>query len=547
MKKIFTAPAFLTRREAFCLAVLANILLFIIVILAGFPVYHSGDDVNIAWILGDGFGAGASHCLPFLHNQHYWIAAPLQWLFRQFPGVNWFSWSMIFTEFASMTAIYFVLLRMQRWQTATIHFLVLFMVYGSFLLFYLHNSSASATAITAALLLTWYAFSKAKDYRTLLAAALFFMAGSLFRLHVVFPLLVVAAPFFLLLTGFKKKWMAAAFLTGCLLVAFLCFWLQQLHYTSTCANWQPEENYRQAKYSNINYYRNTNTPALNNYRQQIALLDALVLPDTSFVPAADLQTIAQHSRTLMPAGKFFSADTWSWTLINNRLFVIAAIFALFFSGGNGMRLISTILSFLAVLAILIYLQVAMKLPEFMIPSLFLTFYCFTAISPDHAYPSTLGWKRITLLAAAILIAWGAVRTWKTGRHNRSSFAAFQQVHEELAAHPDKLFITTGDNAPFFYVHVFARPKDYSFRNILFTDQPLSLRDAALLRDFSYSGFVNAFGNPRVYFRGPEIPELIPYMEKKTSKKYSFSDPLPEFKFSRICKPIPGELVIPASK
>ncbi len=156
------------------------------------------------------------------------------------------------------------------------------------------------------------------------------------------------------------------------------------------------------------------------------------------------------------------------------------------------RMISTIFSFLAVLAILIYLQATMKLPEFMIPSLFLTFFCFTATCPDYAYTSTLGWKRIALLAATGLIVWGAIRTWKTGRHNKSSFAAFQQVHEELAAHPDKLFISTGDNTPFFYVHVFATPNDYSFRNILFVDQPLSLRDAALLRDFSYTGFVECF-------------------------------------------------------
>lgn len=547
MKNILAAPIYLTGREAFCLAVLGNIVLFIFVIFAGFPVYHSVDDLNIAWILGDGFGAGASHCLPFLHNQHYWISAPLQWLFLQFPGVNWFSWSMILTEFASMTAICFVLLRMQRWQSAIINFLVLFMVYGSFLLFYLHNSSTAVTAITAALLLTWYAFIRPENKKALIAAALFFIAGSLFRLHVVFPLLVVAAPFFLLLTGFKKKCMAATFLAGCLLFAFLCFWWQQQHYTANCAQWQAEENYRQAKYSNINYYRNTNTSALNDHRQQIALLDALILPDTSFIPASDLQVIAERSRTVMPLSKFFSADTWSWTLINTRLFIITALLALCFSIGSGLRMISTILSFLAVLAILIYLQAAMKLPEFMIPAMFFTFFCFTATSPDYAYTSTLRWKRIALIAAAGLIVWGAIRTWKTGRHNKSSFAAFQQVHAELAAHPDKLFISTGDNTPFFYVHVFATPKDYSFRNILLVDQPLSLRNAALLRDFSYTGFVNAFDDPNVYFRGPELPELIEYLEKKTSKKYSFSDPLSDFKFSRICKPMPGELVIPASK
>ena len=547
MKNILAVPIYLSGRAAFCIAATGNIMLFAFVIIAGFPVFHSVDDLNIAWITGDGFGAGATTCLPFLHNQHYWLSEPVMWLFRQYPGVNWFSWSMIITEFASITAIFYVLLRRQRWQLASFNFLVLFMVYGSFLLYYLHGSSTAVTAITASLLLTWYAFSAPKSSRTLIVAAIFFITGTLFRLHVVFPLLVVAAPFFLLLKGFRKKWLAAAFLTGCLLISFLCFWLQHQHYAATCPNWQSEENYRQAKYSNINYHRNTALPAMHGYWQEIELLNALILPDTGFLPAADLLKMAESSRSLMPSHTFFSSNTWGWTFINNRIFIAAAILALCFSAGTGVRLISTILSFLAVPAIIAYLQLAMKLPEFMIPSLFFTFFCFTATCPAFAYPLTLPRKNIALILAGALICWGIVRTWKAGKYNRSSFATFEQVHAELSAHPDKLFISTGDNEPFFYVHVFTTPKHYSFRNILLVDQPLSLRDAALLRDFGYSGFVNAFDNPQVYFRGPSLPVITQYMEKKTSKKYSFSDPLPEFKFSRVCKPIPGNVVIPASK
>ncbi|WP_127130023.1 hypothetical protein [Pseudoflavitalea rhizosphaerae] len=547
MKNILTAPMFLSGREAFCVAATGNIVLFAFVIITGFPVFHSVDDLNIAWITGDGFGAGASTCLPFLHNQHYWISEPVMWLFRQFPGVNWFSWSMISTEFASMTAIFYVIMRIQRWQLAAINYLVLFMVYSSFLLYYLHGSSTAVTAVTASLLLSWFAFTAPKSKTILIAASIFFITGALFRLHVVFPLLVVAAPFFLLIKGCKKKWMAAAFLTVCVLSSFLCFWLQQQHYSASCPNWQSEENYRQAKYSNINYYRNVNLPAMKDYRQETALLDALILPDTSFVPAADLQKMAEASRTMMPSNSFFSADTWRWTFINNRIFIAAALLALCFSAGTGVRLLSTILSFLAVLTIIIYLQIVMKLPEFMVPALFFIFFSFSATCLSFAYPLTLRWKFIAMILAGALVCWGILKIWKAGKHNRSSFAAFEQVHAELAAHPDKLFISTGDNEPFFYIHVFATPAKYSFRNILLVDQPLSLRNAALLRDFGYTGFVNAFENPRIFFRGPALPVITQYVENKTSKKYSFSDPLPDFKFSRVCKPIPGNVVIPAPK
>lgn len=540
-------PTYLTGREALCIAVAGNLILFIIVMLTGFPVFHSIDDLNTGWILGNGFGAGASTCLPFLHNQHYWLSVPVRWLFDHFPGINWFSWSMILMEFASMTAIFYVLLRMQRWLVASICFLLLFMVYGSFLLVYLHNSSAAVAAIIAGILLSWFAFRIPGMHKLLIAAAIFFITGTLFRLHIAFPLMVVAAPFFLLLQGFKKKAMAAVFFGGCLLLSSGCFWLQQQHYKETCPNWQSEESYRQAKYSNINYYRNTSAPALDKYRMEIAMLDALILPDTAFVPAEALQQIAKGSRTIMPAAKFFSKETWSWTLINSRLFLIAAILGLIFCAGYGMPLISTALSFLALLAILIYLQVAMKLPEFMIPALCFIFFAFAATNSFYAYAASLRKQRIMLALALAMMAWGMVRTWKTGQHNRMNFAAFQQVQEELAAHPDKLFLSIADNDPFFYVHVFATPKKYPLRNIVFVDQPLSLRDAVLRQDFGYQGFTASMDDPHVFLRGPlpaALPELI---EKRTSKKFTTGGPLPEFKFSRICKPMLVDLVIPASK
>ncbi len=121
--------------------------------------------------------------------------------------------------------------------------------------------------------------------------------------------------------------MAAAFLTACLLIAFLCFWWQQLHYTASCAQLAGG---RKLPAGEIQQYQSLQeyqcSPALDDYRQQIALLDALILPDTSFIPAADLQAIAAAiPDSRCPLSKFFSADTWSWTLINNRLFIIAAL------------------------------------------------------------------------------------------------------------------------------------------------------------------------------------------------------------------------------
>lgn len=543
LKNILTTSSPLTGREAFSIAVVGNILLFIAGIVLGFPVFHSGDDLNIAWMLGDGYGSGATTCLPFLHGQHYWFSTMQQWLFSYYPNINWFSWSMIVTEFASMVAIYFVLLRMQQWQSATINFLVLFMVYGSFLLFYLHISSTTVMAVTAGLLLTWFSFSAKKKY-ALIAAALFFIIGTLFRLHAAFPVMVVAAPFFLLIPG-RKKWTAAVFITGCLLISVLSFWIQQKHFTANCPNWQSEENYRQAKYANINFYRNTKLPALDKYQQEISLLDQLILPDTNFIPATVLNKIADESQTVMPLKTFLSADTWHWPYINNRLYLLGAVLALCFNAGRGLRMICSVLSFLGAVAVIIYLVMVMRLPEFMIPALFFTFYCFTATVPAHHY--SFRWRFIALASALVLSCWGIVRTYKTGMINKQNFAAFKQMHQELAAHPDKLFISIGENDPFFYVSVFATPKEFSFQNILFVDQPESLRKETLLKQFGYTDFNSAIFNPNAYFRGPELDALTKYYELKTRKQVNWGQPIGEYKFSTISKPMLVDLVIPASK
>ncbi|HVK47987.1 MAG TPA: hypothetical protein VM488_09090, partial [Pseudobacter sp.] len=52
-------------QKAFSLSVTVTAVIYALMVYAGHPVYHSGDDLNIAWILGDGFGAGPSTCLPF--------------------------------------------------------------------------------------------------------------------------------------------------------------------------------------------------------------------------------------------------------------------------------------------------------------------------------------------------------------------------------------------------------------------------------------------------------------------------------------------------
>ncbi|MGN6415965.1 MAG: hypothetical protein ACTHMC_00635 [Pseudobacter sp.] len=537
----------LSAQKAFGVSVGATAVIYAILIYAGHPVYHSGDDLNIAWILGDGFGAGPSTCLPFLHNMHYWLSTPIAWLFSHFPGINWFSWSMIFTEYASATAICYLLLLRWPWQKAIAYFLLIMSFFGSFLLVYLHNSSASAMAITASLLLIWHTFTWPASRSTLTAAALFFFAGTLFRLHVAFPLLVVTGPFFLLIPGWKKKFQAAGWIAGMLIISFLFVFIQEKHYTNNCPNWQSEETYRQAKYSNINYYRDTNKPGLAAYKTELALLEDLILPDTVTVPVAALQAMAKESVSRRPITGIFTKDFAYWTFMNNRLALLTALLGLYIFYAARRQFLVMLTSLAAALVIVIYLILYMKLPEFMIPTLLLASTTLAAACGASEPGAIRKNKLIISGMILVLLAWGTVRTYKTGQVNRVAYEEFQKVHASLMRRPDLLFINMNDDEYFKYVSVFATPAEYPLHNFLFTDQPLSLRDAALLRDFGYSGFGDAVNNPRVRFSGQQLKSVQDYFERTTSKKLQWGEPDTTVNHLRIYKPMLVDSVIMDSK
>ncbi|NML21126.1 hypothetical protein HHL16_09590 [Pseudoflavitalea sp. G-6-1-2] len=512
--------------------------LFALLLTFGFPVYHSPDDTFTAMILGNGFGTGQSDCLPFMHNMHYWLSAPLIGLYKNYPSQNWYSWLLLFTQYICCIVIFYVQLKRQNWLPAVIFFLLSFSVYVSFLILYLHNSSAAVTAIAAGSLLIWHYADQPKGSKWLLIpAAALLVLGMLLRLHIAIPLLIIAAPFFLLIKGWKKKLEAVAVIAICILLALNAYTLHENYYTRHCPNWQSEEHYRQAKYDFINYNRDTTKASLAAYREDISLVNALILPDTAFIPRERLSMLAREAKTIMPLRTFFSMDTLYWPLVNNRLFLVMALVAMSLFWGRRQNNIIKILSLLAAAALTVYLVMVMKLPEFIIPSFVFTWFVFAASSVKYIYPPAVMNRVITFLIIASFIGWGVVRAVKISNHNKEEFGELWAIQRELSTHPDKLFISIGDNDVFGSFYVFATPEDYPMKNMLFVDQPLSLRNAALLRDFGYTGFNDAILNPNVYFRGPELPALTDHFTHQLQKPVDWGGPLSGFKYSRVCKPM----------
>lgn len=517
-------------------ACLGNTVLFTLLLLFTWPVYHTGDDLNIMNNLSGGYHTLPTECLPYFNNSHYFFSLPLNYLFRHHPAVNWFSVLLLLLQYLSGIAVYYLLLCRRDLATATLTYLSVFIVFGTWMFLYLNISTTSTVCGIAGLALIWHYFEQPVRKNALLVSGiLIIIAGAMTRLHTLFPALATAAPFFLLLPGIRKKGMAIVVIAGIFLFIWLLFKTQYQYYASHCPEWVQEEEYREAKYANINYYRDTSSIQHTPFQLEAAMLKELILFDTSLPSAQTLNTLARQTRSAMPVNTFLSARTWYWNFINNRLFFYALLLVFtWFYAGKRERYASGA-AILIGIGIVAYIQAFRKHPEYLIAGIIYTITYFTVLTGKYTV-FTNPYKAIARTFLLLtLLAWGLIRIYKINQHNAASFQEFRQIHQELSSHPDKLFVNTGDGEAFSYFYCFAAPAQYSFENILFLDHPVTARQVALSADFGIMDIKKAPLYDNIYFRGPVQPVLTQYFQRVLQRSVYYSDTIPGFKHSAIRK------------
>jgi hypothetical protein len=524
------------KKKPLLTAWLINSLLFAAVMLMGCPVYHSGDELNMLQTLAGGYGVPASACLPFLHNMHYFLNVPLKYLFLHAPGINWFSLSLILAQYFSCISLCYVLLCRKNFIVAIISYLAAFLVFEIWMVLYLHTSATSMVCALAGLSLIWHYFQTASTRPVILICGILVMvAGALFRIHTLVPVIALTAPFFLLLPGIRKIVVALAAMAAVFLLVIVLLKLQQQYYNTHYAAWEQEEQYRQAKYNYINYRTDTTHTELIPYRLEVNMTENLLLFDTTLPNIKTLNSIALAARTTMPAAQFFSTTTWYWDFINNRLYLFALLLSLFlFVFRKKERLVIGI-ACVAGLGLISYLMIARKMPEFMIPGIFFTLSWFIILTGEYKTPTSRYKQWLNGILLVSLFTWAAWRCYKMNQHNEIAFQQFQLMHHELASQPDKLFINTGDGDLFSYFYCFATPQRYPFNNILFIDHPVTSRLPYLSSQFGVTAIKQAPLHNNVYFRGPEIPALVLYYQKVSGRTAMYTDTIPGFQYSTIRK------------
>lgn len=521
-------------RKRLLAAGLINALLFTIVLVAGCPVYHSGEELNMLQTLAGGYGVPASACLPFMYNMHFFLNLPLKYLFGQFPDINWFSLSMILAQFVSCVSLYYLLLCRQRFAIATLTFFSFFVVFEIWMVLNLDTSSTSMICTLAGTAMIWHYFQQPVAKRGLaIGGILTITLGACFRMHTLVPVILVALPFFLLIPSVKKILFALGTLAITFLLITILFKLQDQYYSAHVPGWRQQEQHRQAIYSYVNYFHDTTQPAPGQLPAEMT--ENLLFFDTTMPDTKTLLSIAHQTRAGMPVNNFFSVNTWYWHFINNRLYLFALIVPFMALSFRKKGILVVAAAFTTGIAAIGYLLMFRKIPDYLIPGITAAiFYCTLLTGTYQATTGRL--KQIAVITATIfLLGWSVLRMYKINRHNADSFQQFREMYSELKRHPDKLFISTGDGTPFFYFYCFATASSYPFRNILFIGQPVISRAPYLLSEFGIKDIRQAPLYDNVYFRGPEKPVLLRYYQQVWGQNFSYSDSIPGFKSSAIRK------------
>lgn len=513
---------------------LINTLLFAILLLTTCPVYLSGDDLNIMQTLAGGYDGQPASCLPFYYNAHYFINVPLKYLYGHFPSVNWYGLWLLVLQYLSGIAICYVLLQRKRFGEALLLYGLFFLVFGAGLLLYINQSSTSVLCTLAALLLLWESLAgRQVQWKLFSVGILVLIAGALARFHTLLPVMVVAAPFLLLLRGRRRQLFAVTTLVATLGICWLLYQQQYNHYARNCPGWVQEEQYRQAKYANINYHKDQQALQQTPHALEAAMLKELLLFDTSFPDKATLHTLARSTNGPATAREVLSQDGWYWNFINHRLLLAAVALTVILCCTHRAMPAAAWVALLVALAGIGYMQVFRKVPAYFIPGVLMTFTAFALHQLSyrgyrHSY-ARIAWALVLTGVAS----WALVRIVKTSQHNRQQFQLFMDGYKELAASRDNLFIQIDQDGRYAHFYCLANPSQYGFENILFLDHPVSARATALRNAFGVDDIRKAPLYNHVYFVGKPSDTLLQYYERVLGRSLHYSDPLPGYQFVEV--------------
>jgi hypothetical protein len=517
-------------------AILVNALLFAVVFLLLHPVYDSGDDVYLLYLLGGGFGQAPTELLHYNHIMHPYLGWIIKSLFSLSPGINWYSVFLYLAHFTSSSVVLFVLLQQHRKKIALPVFAVFFLVFELWFLLQITFTVTAVAVSIAGFYLLLYRIRAGKTGSKLIFPVALLVIASLFRIHVMIPLLIISIPTALALPGKKNKY----YFTGALAVALIFItglnFLQQQYYIRQIPNWQQEENYRQAVFHYFNNPVRYDAAAIPGSGTEREMLESGIFIDKGFLSEEKINALSEevHYKHRVFDGQ--TKNSIYWVFIEARIFLLASFTLLTgaFLYSNKANRIAILASAAVAAGILLYLFFFLKLPFYLVPALL----CAAAMLP---WPLTASKKAMSypvqnlLLFSSMLLcgAWGFIRAYKINSRNSGFNNAFHFAYKEISSHPDKLFFVTEDLFPMDYFSVWDTPQQYQVKNLLYKDPLFNNTEQVILKPFGFLSVKEIWGSNKVLFWGRQTGTLKKYFREVYKKDIQFSDPLPGFQYREV--------------
>ena len=491
----------------------ACLFLFLLYFSFGSPIYNSGDDVYLLYLLDGGFGSGPTNLLHYDSVMHPWLGWVIKTLFIAVPGINWYSVLLYLFHFISCCILLRILLAANRLYMATGIFCILFFVFEAPILLHpTFTNTALITGMTGIILLLRETAVNRVNWKAVSISILLIVISASFRVHLLIPLAAISLP----LIAFRllqKQFVLLYFICLTALAVFLLEYYQQQYYESKIPGWETEELYRASAFS---YYNNPKTTDSMKLVTEISFLNQGLFWDKQFLSAAKIQQVKKEIKSPPFMAAKGSKMILYWLFMNSRIFwlsllIVCIAFIPWFSRPGRIR---DVLSLVIMLFVLIWLQLFQKLPFYLIPALILFYILLTTCIPETNHSGIYKVNKwVGILVFTGLVCWGGVRIEKASRLNREKNALFTCSWKELNMHPDKLFVVTNDQFPMDYFAVWDLPAAFPIRNLLYKDQLLNNTYGPVFKRFSITTAKDFANNPDIIFIGGNNSEIKNYYLK----------------------------------
>lgn len=508
-------------------AVVINGILFALLFSFYFPVYRSGDDVFLLYLMGGGFAQEPTALLHYNHIMHPILGNLLAALFKAVPAVNWYTVFLVLVHYVSTTTVFFILLQKQTRAVAGLLYLVFFIIIESWFLLQLTFSVTAAIAAMAATAVLWYNTNNSKGGSYYVFPAILLLTGALLRIHILIPVVLVALPLLISNTFFINRLKLVVTLLLLVLITAGLNYQHQQYYKKNIAGWQQEENYRQAIF---NYY---NKPLITKATSRLSVKESFiaygVYIDKGFLSEAAIDTLTSNNR--LPADKIIQSGMQRlyWPAMESRIFILAlslATLLLLFTESKQQRWLGIIVS-AAALFLLLYLHFFLKLPFYLVPVLIGAATCIIFVSLPRLQ---LGNVKLFITAAILLLclSWGLVRLQKISSQNKKENGLFKKAQSQIAAKPQHLFIVTEDSFPMDCFGIWDSPATYPLPNLLYKDHFFNNHYQPTLKRFNIKNPAALWHQPNVLWWGKRTDLLKEYYRQRYQSEIQFSVPLSGF-------------------